>query len=82
MLKKISPTLFFFIFILIYFLPYFRVGLPVTHDGENHVARFAQYYLALKQGQFPPRLAPTLPMVLVCQYLIIIIPWLISSVCL
>lgn len=60
MLKKISPTLFFFIFTLIYFLPYFRGGLPVTHDGENHVARFAQYYLALKQGQFPPRLAPTL----------------------
>jgi hypothetical protein len=35
-------------------------GLPVTHDGENHVARFAQYKLALRQGQFPPRWAPNL----------------------
>jgi len=45
---------------LVYFWPYRQTGLPVTHDGENHVARFAQYYLALRQGQFPPRLAPQL----------------------
>lgn len=33
---------------------------PSTHDGENHLARIANFYLALKQGQFPPRIAPNL----------------------
>ena len=36
------------------------VGFPSTHDGENHLARFANYYQALKEGQFPPRFAPYL----------------------
>ncbi|OGY20093.1 MAG: hypothetical protein A2900_03250 [Candidatus Chisholmbacteria bacterium RIFCSPLOWO2_01_FULL_50_28] len=31
-----------------------------SHDGETHTARIANYYLALKEGQIPPRLAPTL----------------------
>lgn len=35
-------------------------GFPVTHDGENHLARFANYKIALKEGQFPPRFAPNL----------------------
>ena len=48
------------VLIVFCFGPYMRLGLPVTHDGENHVARFAQYYLALRQGQVPPRLGPTL----------------------
>ncbi len=39
---------------------YFHEGIPFTHDGENHLARFANYKLALKEGQFPPRIAPTL----------------------
>lgn len=39
---------------------YWHDGLPYTHDGENHVARFADYAAALRQGQFPPRLAPNL----------------------
>ena len=39
---------------------YFRTSFPYTHDGENHLARFANYKLALKEGQFPPRLAPNL----------------------
>jgi len=34
--------------------------LAVSHDLELHAARLANYYLALKQGQFPPRLAPNL----------------------
>ncbi len=50
----------FLLVVIIYFWPYYRLGLPVTHDGENHVARFAQYYLAFKQGQIIPRLAPSL----------------------
>lgn len=31
-----------------------------SHDGETHVARIAQYYQALSDGQFPPRWAKTL----------------------
>lgn len=39
---------------------YFQTGVPYTHDGENHLARFANYKIALKEGQFPPRFAPNL----------------------
>lgn len=40
--------------------PYFHTGFPYTHDGENHLARFANYKIAIKEGQVPPRLAPNL----------------------
>lgn len=40
--------------------PYFYPGVPYTHDGENHLARFANYKIALKEGQLPPRFAPNL----------------------
>ncbi|MBQ6436384.1 hypothetical protein IJJ27_02355 [bacterium] len=44
-----------------YFVPFWQqAGLPVTHDGNNHLARFAQYYLAWRQGQLIPRLGPAL----------------------
>lgn len=39
---------------------YIHPGVPYTHDGENHLARFANYKLALKDGQLPPRWAPAL----------------------
>jgi len=32
-------------------------GFYTSHDGETHVARIAQYYQALKDGQIPPRFA-------------------------
>jgi hypothetical protein len=35
-------------------------GVPATHDGQNHLGRMANYYVAVKQGQIPPRLAPNL----------------------
>lgn len=35
-------------------------GFYTSHDGETHTARIAQYYLAIKDGQIPPRIAPTL----------------------
>lgn len=34
-----------------------RNGFYTSHDGETHAARVAQYYLAIKDGQFPPRFA-------------------------
>ena len=39
---------------------YLQPGFPVTHDGENHLARFANYKVAIREGQFPPRFAPNL----------------------
>lgn len=39
---------------------YFQAGVPLTHDGENHLARFANYYVAVKELQLPPRFAPNL----------------------
>ncbi|MCL4208195.1 hypothetical protein KJZ63_01000 [Patescibacteria group bacterium] len=38
----------------------FNNNLATTHDLEIHAARTANYYLALKQGQLPPRWAPNL----------------------
>jgi len=34
-----------------------RPGFYTSHDGETHTARIAQYYVALKDDQFPPRFA-------------------------
>src|SRR5579859_214542 len=39
---------------------YFHSGFPYTHDGENHLARFASYILAIHEHQFPPRFASSL----------------------
>lgn len=39
---------------------YYHQGFPYTHDGENHLARFANYKVAIKEGQIPPRFAPNL----------------------
>ncbi len=39
---------------------YWQAGFPYTHDGENHVARFADYAAAVRQGQLPPRIAPNI----------------------
>lgn len=37
-----------------------KIGFPYTHDGHSHLARLANLWLALKSGQFPPRIAPNL----------------------
>ncbi len=51
----------FLIFSIIFLLkPYLSTTFPYTHDGMNHLARFANYKIALREGQFPPRLAPNL----------------------
>lgn len=44
------------------FVSRFYLGpqFPYTHDGENHLARFANYKLAVKELQIPPRIAPVL----------------------
>jgi hypothetical protein len=37
-----------------------KSGVPYTHDGESHIARFANYRVAVREGQIPPRFAPNL----------------------
>ncbi|MDH5533417.1 MAG: 6-pyruvoyl-tetrahydropterin synthase-related protein [Candidatus Pacebacteria bacterium] len=51
---------FLIILALISFKPYLSNSFPYTHDGENHLARFANYKVAIREGQFPPRFAPNL----------------------
>lgn len=38
----------------------FHSGLPITHDGQDHVARIANFYQNLAQGNMIPRWAPNL----------------------
>lgn len=40
--------------------PLLAPGLFLTQDGNNLLIRFAQFHLALRDGQIPPRWAPTL----------------------
>lgn len=41
-------------------LPLFHEGLPITHDGQDHVARIANFYLSLSEGNIIPRWAANL----------------------
>jgi len=62
-IKKISAVIFPLLLLLISFLPLldlFHPGLPITHDGKDHVARIANFYLNLQQGNFIPRWAENL----------------------
>ncbi len=51
---------FLFLLVLLPTRLLFAHSFPYTHDGENHLARFANYKIALREGQFPPRFAPNL----------------------
>lgn len=51
------------ILILISFLPlldFLHPGLPITHDGQDHVARIANFYQNLAEGNLIPRWAGNL----------------------
>lgn len=37
-----------------------KPGLPITHDGQDHVARIANFYQNLSEGNIIPRWAPNL----------------------
>lgn len=60
MLKKLF--IFFYLALLTLAIghTYFHTGFPYTHDGENHLARFANYEIAVREFQIPPRFAPNL----------------------
>lgn len=41
-------------------IPLMFPGLPLTHDGQDHVARIANFYLSLSEGNIIPRWAANL----------------------
>lgn len=57
--KKYFPLL----LVIVSFIPLlnlFQPGLPITHDGQDHVARIANFYQNLVQGNLVPRWAGNL----------------------
>lgn len=60
MKKKYLILIPLFILGLIPLLALFHSGLPITHDGQDHVARIANFYQNLPDGNIIPRWAPNL----------------------
>ncbi len=59
-MKKALP---FLLLCIVSFLPLIALvhpGFPVTHDGQDHVARIANFYQSLKEGNIIPRWAGSL----------------------
>lgn len=52
--------LIFFLFTLIILRSFIKTGVPYTHDGNNHLARIANVYLAIRERHFPIRWAKNL----------------------
>jgi len=49
--------------VILSFIPLFdllKTGLPITHDGQDHVARIANFYQNLSEGNIIPRWAGNL----------------------
>ncbi len=60
MKKKFLPIGFLFLFLFLPLFDLFHPGLPITHDGQDHVARIANFYQNLQDGILVPRWAPNL----------------------
>ncbi len=54
-LYKFIPLIFVIIVAFVPLFDLFHSGLPLTHDGQDHVARIANFYLALQDGSLIPR---------------------------
>ena len=62
-MRSLRKNFFFALLILLSFIPLLDLlhpGLPVTHDGQDHVARIANFYQNLQEGNAIPRWAPNL----------------------
>lgn len=59
-MKKFIKIIFFVLLTLISCRYFFHLGVPITHDGNNHLVRFANYKIAVRELQIPPRIAPNL----------------------
>ncbi len=57
---KIRSLILLSIFGLISVFALFNPGLPITHDGQDHVARIANFYSNLQEGNIIPRWAGNL----------------------
>jgi len=60
---KKKDLIFIFLILIITFFnlrAFFKPGIFRGHDLENHLARIANYYLAVKDGHLPPRWAKNL----------------------
>ena len=60
MIKKYFGFIFLVFISIIHLLPLLHPGLPVTHDGQDHVARVANFYQNLSEGNLIPRWAANL----------------------
>ena len=60
MKKYLLPLLLLAVVLLIPLLALFHSGFPITHDGQDHIARIANFYLDLQNGIIIPRWAPNL----------------------
>ncbi|RJQ37746.1 hypothetical protein C4559_03355 [Candidatus Microgenomates bacterium] len=58
--KKLLLFFLLFLISLVPLLDLFHPGLPITHDGQDHVARIANFYKNLTDGNLIPRWAPNL----------------------
>ncbi|MFH0864230.1 MAG: 6-pyruvoyl-tetrahydropterin synthase-related protein [Candidatus Gottesmanbacteria bacterium] len=59
-MKKHLPLFILLILAFIPMLDFFYPGLPLTHDGQDHVARIASFYQSLVEGNLIPRWAGNL----------------------
>ena len=59
-MKKISLLIILIILAVFPVLSLFHPGLPLTHDGQDHVARIANFYQNLTEGNLIPRWAENL----------------------
>lgn len=59
-LRKLLPYLVIFAIGLLPLLDLLHPGLPITHDGQDHVARIANFYQSLSEGNIIPRWAENL----------------------
>lgn len=62
-IKKFKKHLLFIGLIILSVVPlfdFFHSGLPLTHDGQDHVARIANFYQNLSEGNIIPRWAGNL----------------------
>lgn len=60
MFRKSFPLLVLLIISVIPVLDLSHAGLPITHDGQDHIARIANFYQNLEDGNVIPRWAPNL----------------------
>ena len=60
MVKKIGFLIVFVILIILPVLSLFHSGFPLTHDGQDHIARIANFYQNLIDGNIVPRWAANL----------------------